>query len=135
MNSALVTIGLLSLIAPLAAQSQEDETDAHGYDKMRIEQEDKLLVPEARKDEVWEYIRTRLTEDKEFLLSLDPKFTSKWSEELFHDTYFDTPSMQLHAMQSGVRHRKRENLTNPDDVKSGRELMQIKLNEDRKSVV
>ena len=37
--------------------------------------------------------------------------------------------MQLYAKQSCVRHRKRENLTNPDDVKSGRELMQIKLND------
>src|SRR5688572_26502151 len=118
------------LLSPaFSPQSQEDETDAHGYDKVRIEQEDKLLVPPGMEEEVWEYLRQRLTEDKEFLASLDPKFTASWSEELFHDTYFDTPSMQLYAMKSGVRHRKRENLSNPDDVKSGRQLMQIKLND------
>ena len=128
MNSPLLALALLCPVA-FVPQSQEDETDAHGYDKMRIEQEDKLLVPMEIKDAVWEYLRTRLTEDKEFLASLDPLFTATWNEELFHDTYFDTPSLQLHAMQSGVRHRKRENITNPDDVKSGRELMQIKLND------
>lgn len=110
---------------PVARQSQEDEVDAHGHDKVRIEQEDKLLVPTERIEEVWEYLRQRLHEDKAFLAELDPRFTSKWSEELFHDTYFDTPSLQLHAMQSGVRHRRREDLTNPDDAKSGRELLQI----------
>src|SRR5262245_24444962 len=121
----LVLASVLGLAAP---QSQEDETDAHGFDKVRIEQEDKLLVPKGRVEEVWEYLRQRLCEDKAFLASLDPGFTSKWDEELFHDTYFDTPSMQLYAMKSGVRHRKRENLTNPDDAKSGRELMPIKVN-------
>jgi hypothetical protein len=126
---------LLSLLAPLVlplaarAQSQEDEMDAHGYDKVRIEQEDKLLVPNDLRADVWEYLKQRLVDDKEFLQSLDPGFTSSWSEELFHDTYYDTPAMQLYAMKSGVRHRKRENLSNAEDVKSGRELMQIKLND------
>jgi hypothetical protein len=122
-------LAALCLPATLAAQSQEDETDAHGYDKLRIEQEDKLLVPKERVEEVWDYLRRHLCEDKQFLAELDPSFSAKWSEELFHDTYFDTPSMQLYAMKSGVRHRKRENLSNPDDAKSGRELMQIKLND------
>jgi len=136
MVSAAIAVWCLCSFLPtrpcppaLPPQSQEDEVDAHGYDKMRIEQEDKLLVPRERVEEVWTYLRQHLVEDKEFILSLDPKLTSKWSEELFHDTYFDTPSMQLHAMKSGVRHRKRENLSNPDDPKSGRELMQIKVND------
>jgi hypothetical protein len=130
MSSSLLLASLfLPALGFASPQSQEDETDAHGYDKVRVEQEDKLLVPSERIEEVWEYLRQRLCEDEAFLASLDPRFTSKWSEELFHDTYFDTPSLQLYAMQSGVRHRKRENLTNPDDVKSGRELMQIKLND------
>ena len=128
MSLALLALCSMTFV-PAFPQSQEDETDAHGYDKVRIEQEDKLLVPQGKVEEVWEYLRHRLTEDKEYLASLDPTFTASWSEELFHDTYFDTPSMQLYAMQSGVRHRKRENLTNPDDEKSGRELMQIKLND------
>ena len=119
----------LACVLPLRAQSQEDETDAHGYDTVRIEQEDKLLVPLELADEVWAFLKQRLVEDTAFVTSLDPSFTASWSEELFHDTYYDTPSMQLYAMQSGVRHRTRENLSNPNDVKSGRELMQIKLND------
>jgi hypothetical protein len=48
--------------------------------------------------------------------------------EDFTDLYFDTPSMQLLDMKSGVRRRGRVNLTNPNDPKNGRELMQIKIN-------
>jgi CYTH domain-containing protein len=113
----------------LAPQSQEDETDAHGYDKVRIEQEDKLFVPADLVDEVWAFLQQRFVEDQAHVLELDPRFSSKWSEELFHDTYFDTPSMQLYAMKSGVRYRHRVNLSDPNDRKSGRELMQIKMND------
>jgi hypothetical protein len=120
---------LCALGGPSHAQSQEDETDAHGYDKVRIEQEDKLLVPREIRAEVWEFLKSRMVEDREFIRGIDPTFTASWSEELFHDTYYDTPSMQLYAMKSGVRYRRRENLSNPEDVKSGRELMQIKLND------
>ncbi len=112
-----------------SAQSQEDETDAHGYDKIRIEQEDKLLVPAEKVDEVWAFLQDRFVRDVDFIRSLDPGFTSSWSEELFHDTYFDTPTLQLHAKRSGVRHRTRVNLSNPADRKSGRQLMQIKRND------
>jgi len=122
---------LLSCALPgaIVAQSQEDETDAHGYDKVRIEQEDKLFVPDDMVDEVWAYLKAHLVDDTAFVSSLDPKFSSSWSEELFTDTYYDTPSMQLYALRHGVRHRRRVSLSNPEDRKSGRELMQIKLND------
>lgn len=125
----LILCASFGLALPAAAQSQEDEMDASGYDKVRIEQEDKLLVPLEIREEVWNYLVQRLVDDTEFVHGVDPAFTASWSEELFHDTYYDTPSMQLYAMQSGVRHRTRENLSNPEDEKSGRELMQIKLND------
>jgi hypothetical protein len=128
-SPSLLLATALAATAPAAPQSQEDEMDAHGYDKVRIEQEDKLLVPLELREEVWAYLKQRLVDDAEFVKSLDPAFSASWSEELFHDTYYDTPSMQLYALKSGVRHRTRENLTDPDDVKSGRELMQIKLND------
>jgi len=118
-----------ALPSTVLAQSQEDETDAHGYDKVRIEQEDKLLVPPDMIDEVWTYLRGHLVDDKAFVGSLDPKFSSSWSEEMFTDTYYDTPAMELYAKRHGVRHRRRVSLSNPEDVKSGRELMQIKLND------
>jgi len=134
MNLRLSSLGLL-LLAPLSlgplapAQTPEDEFDAHGFDTVRVEQEDKLLVPFELRDEVWAYLKQRFVDDQEFVRSLDPKVVGSWSEELFHDTYYDTPSLQLYAKKSGVRHRRRENLSNPDDAKSGRELMQIKLND------
>ena len=113
----------------VTAQSQEDETDAHGYDKVRIEQEDKLLVPPDLVDEVWQHLKKRLVDDQEFVRSLDAKFSTSWSEEQFTDTYYDTPDMKMYALKSGVRHRRRVSLSNPEDRKSGRELMQIKLND------
>jgi hypothetical protein len=118
----------LASTAGLTAQSQEDEVDAHGYDKLRIEQEDKLLVPRELVDEVWRFLEAQFVEDEAFIRGIDPRFSAKWSEELFHDTYFDTPSMRLYDLQSGVRRRHRVNLSDPTDRKSGRELMQIKMN-------
>jgi hypothetical protein len=126
---AFLLVVAAGMPARAAFPCQEDEFDAHGVDRVRIEQEDKLFVPMDEVEQVWDYLRQRLTEDKEFLASLDPAFQASWSEELFHDTYFDTPSLQLNAMQSGVRHRRRENLSDPEHVKSGRQLMQIKLND------
>src|SRR5262245_24471943 len=119
--SAVLAVILSVPPAPRPAlfpQSQEDETDAPGYDKLRIEQEDKLLVPLDMAPEVWKWLHHRYVDDKTYLAELDSRFTATWSEELFTDTYFDTPSMQLYGMQSGVRKRHRVNLSNPEDVKS-----------------
>jgi hypothetical protein len=69
----------------------------------------------------------RFVLDTQYLRQLDPRFTSYLSEEQFTDVYYDSPSLQLYAGQNSVRHRQRVNLTNPDDPKSGRELLQIKL--------
>ncbi len=134
-HASLVGAVILSLGAPGPrpaagpARVQESKTDARGYDKVRIEQEDRLLVPLEIADEAWRWLEQRYVQDQEFVRGLDPRFSSSWSEELFTDTYFDTPSMQLYDLQSGVRHRHRVNLSDPDDVKSGRSLMQIKLND------
>jgi len=134
---ALVIIGFsfqaLAGVSPvLAAEHLMDDGDdaqgnAHGVDKLRIEQEDKLWVPRDQSEAVLNFL-------KEFLLKstnlhqLDPLFASYMNVEDFTDLYFDTPSLQLLAMQSGVRRRGRVNLTNPNDPKNGRELMQMKIN-------
>ncbi|HVS10819.1 MAG TPA: hypothetical protein VMS76_13185 [Planctomycetota bacterium] len=124
-GAALVT--LLALAGLASAQSQEDRLGAGGFDTLRIEQEDKLTVPPELAPRVWRTLRALLVDDTSFLRSIDPAFTSYWNEELFHDLYYDTPTLDLHGMRSGVRLRRRENLTDPDDRKSGRELVQIKL--------
>ncbi|MGH7540525.1 MAG: CYTH domain-containing protein [Gemmatimonadota bacterium] len=113
--------------AALTAQNTADEIDASGTNVLRIEKEDKLLVPLERAEEVWEFLHGWLVEDVEALRSLDPALTSTWSEEQFYDTYFDTPELTVLAREDGVRVRQRFNLTNPDDRKSGRALVQIKV--------
>jgi len=110
-------------------RGEKVDDSAAGYNKLRIEQEDKLLVPLDKAEEVWEFLHERYVVDRESLKKLDSLFTSYFNEEKFTDTYFDTPDLKLLSMESGVRHRLRVNLTNPDDRKSGRELMQIKLND------
>lgn len=121
-----------SAIIGQAKEEEKDETGefgAHGFNIVRVEQEDKITVPPDKADEVWAFLLHYLHEDTASLKKLDPNFTSYWSEELFIDTYYDTPSLQVHARRGGVRHRRRKNLTNANDRKSGRELMQIKIND------
>ncbi|HUR29023.1 MAG TPA: hypothetical protein VM509_12610, partial [Planctomycetota bacterium] len=46
---------------------------------------------------------------------------------VFTDEYYDTPSLALFANKNSVRHRTRVNTTNPEDRKSGRQLVQVKV--------
>lgn len=113
------------------AQVEDDETSefsAHGFNVLRVEQEDKLWVPVDKADEVWAFMEKRFVTDQAYIKSIDPEFDSYWYLEEFWDTYYDTPTFQLREMQNGVRHRRRINLSNPEHNKSGRELVQIKLN-------
>lgn len=94
---------------------------------LRIEQEDKLLVPLDRAEEVWEFLHAWLVEDAEALRTLDPALHATVSEELFSDIYFDSPDLALLEDGHGVRFRQRFNLTDPSDPKHGRALVQMKL--------
>jgi hypothetical protein len=96
----------------------------------RIEREDRLLVPLEQADRAWAFMLKRFVEDQDFLKSLDPRLSSTSAIELFTDTYFDDPDLTALGMQAGVRHRRRVNLTNPNDRKNGRELVQVKLSGD-----
>jgi len=106
----------------------EGEFSAHGFGVVRIENEDRITVPPEQATAVWDFLVSHLVDNTQELKRFDPRFTSHYSVEEFTDTYYDTPDLKLLSRQSGVRHRRRKNLTNPDDRKSGRELMQIKLN-------
>ena len=101
-------VGLLGVKLPALAQ-----------EGLRIEQEGKLLVPRDQVEVVWQFLQDRYLSD--------PDFTATASTEVFTDTYYDTPRLELLEKSNSVRHRQRENLTNPEDRKSGRELVQIKL--------
>ncbi|MEK7622368.1 MAG: CYTH domain-containing protein [Patescibacteria group bacterium] len=117
-----LTILLLTLIGLLIVQPLKAAENT-----LRIEQEGKLLVPQEKANEVWQWLRKNYIDNHEVLNRLDPTLTVYANEENFRDNYFDTPTLQLLNKQNSVRHRQRENLTNPEDRKSGRELVQIKL--------
>lgn len=129
----LFSIFFIGIPAAVMAQDEEDdeqesEFSARGFNVLRIEQEDKLTVPPGQAAAVWNFLHDYLVKDTTALKQLDPNFTSFYYVEDFTDTYYDTPDLQMLAKQGGVRHRRRVNLSNPNDRKSGRELMQIKLN-------
>src|SRR5262245_19600843 len=122
----LRTLVLVALSGPvfMLAQDQDpdkgdDEFEASGYDKVRIEEEDKITVPVDKADEVWNYLVQRYINDKAWVRALDSNVVTRKSVEEFWDTYYDTPSLQLLERKSGVRHRRRINRSNPDDIKSG----------------
>jgi hypothetical protein len=105
------------------------EVEPFNLSEMRLENEDKLVVPDDKVEEVWSYLLDRLVNDKTFIKSLDRGLDSYWYDELFADIYFDTSDLRMLKRQSGIRYRRRENLTNPEHDKSGRELLQVKLND------
>ncbi|MFH0943540.1 MAG: CYTH domain-containing protein [Candidatus Beckwithbacteria bacterium] len=113
---ALITMFFLSFKS-IAAQTNS----------LRIEQEGKLLVNQEKADIVWQWLQDEYINNQTRLSQLDPSLTSNSSEEQFTDTYYDTPKQELLDKQNSVRHRQRENITNPADRKSGQELVQIKL--------
>lgn len=123
----LAALAILALGPAHRAAAQEGEFSASGYDTLRIESEDKLNVPLDKADEVWKYLQEAYLLSGETLKQFHPEFNAYHYEELFADTYFDTPSLQLLQMKSGVRHRRRKNLTDEDHEKSGRELIQVKV--------
>lgn len=102
-------------------------TSAENTIYQRIEQEDKLVVPIAKADKVWKFLQENYVLDQEKLKTIDPLFNSYSAEEIFIDTYYDTSSLKLLGEQNSVRHRKRQNLTNPEDNKNNKELVQIKI--------
>jgi len=99
------------------------------FSALRIENEAKLVVPKDKIEEIWSYLLDRLVTDKTFIKSLDPGLDSYWYDELFTDVYFDSPDLVMQDHQSGIRYRTRVNLTDPEADKSGKELMQIKIND------
>lgn len=129
LRGIIVAHAVFLLMPTSSLHAEEEDMSASGFDRMRIEQEEKLLVPHEIADDVLAFLKERYVEDKARLYELDPLFTTDVHVEDFIDVYYDTPGLQLLAMQSGVRHRTRFDLTDPDHRKSGRQLMQIKVND------
>lgn len=102
---------------------------ASGYDVLRIENEITLAVPITLEDSVWQYMNFKYLGKDLFLHSIDPSFKCKTEEDLFVDQYFDNTSLQLMKSKNSVRHRTRIVLTDTQNKKNGRELIQIKIDD------
>ena len=126
-NLIISVIGIFFLFS--AASLAQNNAIVGASDELRIEQEDKLFVPAEKADAVWDFLYEKYVVDQESLKKFDPLLTSYQNDEQFIDTYFDSPDLKLLRKKSSTRYRQRQNLTNPDDDKSGRELIQIKIDD------
>jgi hypothetical protein len=108
----------------LCAQAEFDDN----YNSARIENEYKYSVPIEIYDSVWSYMRDNYGNEKLFLRKMDSTFVSSISDEAFIDQYYDNETFQLLRSQNGIRHRTRRVLSDSDNKKNNRELMQIKVN-------
>jgi hypothetical protein len=118
----LFLIGIL-IISNLPAVSSDYAGD---YNILRVENEDKLVVPQDKLEEVWKYL-TEICDNNTYFKQLNPEFNCYYDNEYFRDTYFDTRTLQMLDKNSSVRHRYRTNLDDPTNKKNERELVQIKL--------
>ena len=129
----LFAIGLLHFACSDSSKNDAANGSASGkttagftQSDIRIESEDRLTIPVEKTEEVWRFLYRTFVEDTEQMKSFDVSLQSSAGEELFTDTYFDTPEFDLHKTQAIVRHRLRQNIADPSDKKSGKERMQIK---------
>ncbi|MDD5438618.1 MAG: hypothetical protein PHS37_00330, partial [Candidatus Omnitrophica bacterium] len=66
-----------------------DNQRASGSDTLRIEVEEKLLVPDGKYDEVWLFLKKRYLDTDENIKRMDAGLKISRSDEEFFDTYFD----------------------------------------------
>ena len=122
-------LATLAWALPTATATAQTEFNASGFGVMRIENEAKIAVPDQDVERLWTYLSSYIP-SKDFILEKqDTAFSAKMAEDIFVDQYFDNEDMQLLKAQNGVRHRSRVVLTNANDRKNGRELMQIKISD------
>lgn len=94
---------------------------------VRIENEDRLMVPSEQLKEVWKYLKAQYVDDHDKLDAIKSGLEARASEEIFTDMYYDTPNLKMLDTQAGLRHRRRINLVDEDDPKNNQELIQIKF--------
>jgi hypothetical protein len=111
---------------------QSHAAKGFGADQSRVDSQITLAIPTREEaDAVYAYLRDTYTNRKDLLkdrfpdLNLTGKKMSDRSD--FTDAYFDTPSLDLYRHKNSCRYRIRENTTNPEDRKNGRQLVQMKV--------
>lgn len=115
---------------PVTSVSQDAHASGFGSEGARVDSQITLAMPDNKVDEVYQYLRdTYGTHDnllKNAFPDLDLNGQSQEDVSEFVDDYYETPDFDFFHSMSSVRHRHRSNLVNPEDVKNGRELIQVK---------
>ncbi len=122
-RSVIIYLILLILSLPVLAGAQA----VNLAERLRIEEEEKLLVPIELQDKVWDFLYKNYVEDKEHLKKFDPYFNSSFADEYFTDTYFDTRELKLLDKNSSIRHAVKLNITAAEKELGGNDLMQIEI--------
>jgi hypothetical protein len=111
----------------------QDPHAARGYglDSARVDSQITLRIPTQDVDAVYGYLRDKyvgksgLLQERFAGAAIRGQDTSDVS--VFTDEYFDTPALDLYCWKNSARHRTRINTTDPNDRKSGRSLVQMKV--------
>lgn len=102
-----------------------------GIDSARVDSQVTLSIPFEQAEEVYQYLRDKYVARDGILKEEFPSLHISGQEmsdvSIFTDEYFDTPELTLYKNKNSVRYRTRLNTTNPNDRKSGRELVQMKI--------
>jgi len=110
---------------------QAPHTGGLGSDSARIDSQITLKIPEGQGDAVYQYLKNKYAGQPIDMRDQFPGvnlYGQAMSDvSVFTDKYFDTPNLDLYKGKNSARHRSRINTTHPDDRKSGRELVQMKV--------
>lgn len=102
-----------------------------GVDAARVDSQITLKIPSEQVDAVYQYLKDAYVGKDGLLKDQFPSAHLRGQTpsdvSVFTDVYYDTPALDLYNNQNSARYRFRVNTTNPDDRKSGRELVQLKV--------
>ncbi len=119
-------IEISSIASAAHINENQSEADASKANAARIEIDNTTSLPLLEKQALADFLKKEYLGNKSHLSEINPQLTATSSTEHFTDKDFDTNKLFLINQSIGLRHRKRVNITNPEDRKNERELVQIK---------
>lgn len=115
----------------LSVEQAQHGARGFGADSARVDSQITLRIPDGQADQVYEYLKDKYVGKSDFLSDRFPTGHLRGQDmsdsSVFTDVYYDTPTLALHANKNSCRHRTRVNTTHPEDRKSGRSLVQMKV--------
>ena len=140
--AAFIALNAWAVFAPYALEKSTPaialsaEQDLHaargfGSESARVDSQITLKIPAGQADSVYQYLKGKYAGQGNILAGQFPGLDLRGQDmsdvSIFTDSYYDTPDLVLFRSKNSARHRLRVNTTNPDDRKSGRELVQVKI--------